>query len=103
MGVSLSLWHGACYAESMTIRQQYLAVRRAYRASRKLNLLSDPNAFAMRLAAVSAMRAVVRHWDCCDPFNANRPFYSARITPRGRRVLIPMHVAAACTRFLRSH
>ena len=50
----------------MVNRRAYEAVRRLYRATRRLNLLKDDNAFLVQSEAVHTMRAIVGRWDIPD-------------------------------------
>ena len=77
----------------ITTRDTYVTTRRAYRAARRLSLgapgAQGDAALAVRLSTASALRTVVGHWDTCEP--VDRPYHLRKF------------VAAACTRWMRSH
>jgi hypothetical protein len=85
----------------MPSKEHFIHVRRVYRIACRMSPLQDPRAVEMRVAATSAMRAVTGRWDCCEPFYR---WWDQFERPRDRRSSIAKpHVAAACTRFLKTH
>lgn len=83
----------------MTTREQFNAIRRAYRLARKVSPLAHDQAVTLYMATVSSMRAFTNRWDCCEPgFQMHD-----QAKKRGRHWSRPLHVAAACTRWIKTH
>ena len=80
-------------------KAQFQAIRRAYRLARKVSPLAHENAVVLYMSTVSAMRTFTNKWDCCEPINLASTYEQRK--KRGNHWTRPLHVAAACTRFLR--
>lgn len=82
----------------MNPRDTFHAIRRAYRASLRVNPMM-PGALEARLAALRAMRAYTGQWDTFEP--------ARTLTEQGARIIghgvYRLPVWAACTRFMRAH
>ena len=48
-------------------RQTFTAIRRAFRATSRLSLMTNPDAMPVKMAAVTAMRTATGRWDLCEP------------------------------------
>jgi hypothetical protein len=81
----------------MNTRTQYLAARRAYRATLRLSLLHD-GALHARQAARDALTAVTNHWDDCRP----APMLWQQ-SWRYRDGVYTLAVYRACTLWCRTH
>lgn len=82
----------------MNTRETFRAIRRAYRASLRVNPML-PGALETRLAALRALRAYTGQWDTFEPARTLSD-QGARIVGHG---VYRLPVWAACTRFLRAH
>ena len=80
----------------MTTKDVYLAARRAYRASLRVNL-AERNALATRNAALWTLRTVTGKWDDTMP----DPWAGAKWAHGGR--VCRWQVNLACTWWIRSH
>ena len=80
-------------------REVFQAVRRVYRSTRKGSYLVS-NGLGPSVAAATALRVVTGKWDLCDPPSWNS-WGEWVCTARGVHIRRP-HVAAACTRWMRS-
>lgn len=82
----------------MNARDTFHAIRRAYRASLRVDPMM-PGALEARLAALRAMRAFTGQLDTCEP--------ARTLSEQGARIVgygvYRLPVWAACTRFLRAH
>lgn len=83
-----------------TTRQQFTAVRRAYRVAHNTPILAE-GSIAIRVATTSAMRGFTGHWDVCTPAWASHIFVARPRTARGTSIM-RQTVAAACTRWCRA-
>jgi hypothetical protein len=83
----------------MTKKDQFRAIRRAYRLARKVSPLAHENAVALYMSTVSALRTFTGKWDCCEPINWAMTFEQSK--KRGNHWIRPIHVSLACTRFLK--
>lgn len=80
----------------MTKKNAYLAARRAYRASLRVNL-TERNALATRNAALWTLRTVTGKWDDTMP----DPWAGAKWVHAGR--VCRWQVNLACTWWVRGH
>lgn len=86
-----------------TKKEQFHAIRRAYRAACRINLMVD-GAITSRRAGVSAMRAFTGKWDTCEPLRSRFAYahsYGEVRTSSGKRAAHQLVVTVTCQDFMR--
>ena len=85
----------------MTKKDQFRAIRRTFRLACKISPLAHENAVVLYMAAVSSLRNFTGKWDCCEAIRLGQQREQSK--KYKDHYYRPLHVAAACTRWLRAH